>query len=180
MVGAISATSSRLRREVRSWYSGDEPDLLDVGTMAIPAGYGPIRYTAFPRVVRGAALGRIRPAGWTDAEPGCPLRRKWRRVGDWPAARGSEARFGEVPCPTLRSCLGCRLFRNSGRVAAALPVSFCSRTAAGKFSPGTPYNKPLNQTDRLSSWERSPPRKLRTRIERRARLELLGVDWLYL
>ena len=48
-----------------------------------------------------------------------------------------------------------------------------------RHAVGTPYNKPLNQTDSLSSWERSPPRKLRTRIERRARLELYGVDWLY-
>ena len=41
-----SATSSRLRREGRSWYSGDELDLLDLGSEAIPAGYGLIRYTA--------------------------------------------------------------------------------------------------------------------------------------
>ena len=47
-------------------------------------------------------------------------------------------------------------------------------------TPVTPHNKPLNLTDSLPSMERSPPRKLRTRIERRARLELSGVDWLYL
>ena len=38
-----SAASSRLRREGRSWYSGDELDLLDLGSKAIPAGYGLIR-----------------------------------------------------------------------------------------------------------------------------------------
>ena len=57
-------------------------DILNPNLGCVPAGYGRVRYTAFPRVVRGAALGRIRPAGWTDAEPGCPLRRKWRRAGD--------------------------------------------------------------------------------------------------
>jgi len=40
--GLISA----FRREVRSWYSGDDLDLLRVATMASAAGYGLIRYTA--------------------------------------------------------------------------------------------------------------------------------------
>ena len=49
-----------------------------------------------------------------------------------------------------------------------------------KFSgavPAPPHNKPLNQTGRLTRLDRPPPRKFRTRIERKARLASSGVDF---